>query len=115
MESQECPPALVLEGHARDRALFAFVVGPDDAFVRHHLEIFAIEGHGVRTAGAEFEPIFAAGADVHLARYERNAGHRFWHPPALEQLGLAPRLVNRARRRIECPGYQKFAIPLALD
>ena len=67
VESQQRLPALVLKGHGRDRALFALVVSPNDTRVWHHLEILAVEGHGVRTAGTELQPILAAGTNVHIA------------------------------------------------
>src|SRR5581483_2691899 len=108
-------PVQVFEGDGRDGALFSLVIRPDDALVRHHVEILAVERHGVGPAGAEFQSIFSAGTDVHLARHERNAGYRFRNPPAPEQLWFAPRPENRARRRIECPRDDELAIPFALD
>jgi hypothetical protein len=42
---------LLLEGHGRDGAVVAFLVGPDEASIRHHFEVPAGERHGRRGLG----------------------------------------------------------------
>src|SRR5690606_20516290 len=102
---------LFLEGHRRDGPILAtFFIGPDDARIRCHFEVATEELH----TSAEYEAVLASGTNIHLAGDQGHV-HRLWHPPALHQLGLGPRLEHDARRSVERPRDEDFTIGLPFD
>lgn len=101
-----------LEGHRRDGAVRALLVGPDEARVRCHLEVLAVERYRLRF-GSEHQPVPSSDPHIPLAEKQRQAG-RFRHPPPFEQLWPGPGLEYEACRRIEAPRDHELAIGLPL-
>jgi hypothetical protein len=78
-----------------------FFIGPDQARVRRHFEIPAMECHALwHDRVLEHEAVRAAHANIELAGQQGQA-NRFRNPPPLEQRGRGPRLEHEARWGIE--------------
>lgn len=103
-----------LEGDRGHGAVFAFVIGPDEARGRRHFEIFAEEGHRAIGIMSERDAVAASGADIHLAGKKRDAAG-FRRPPLLEQFGLGPRVEYEADRAVETARHHEFALGPPLD
>lgn len=64
VQDEQCPAALVLEGHRGHGSVATFLIRPDEARVRYHVDIAAEELHGVRGIVAERDTVPAADADT---------------------------------------------------
>src|SRR5262245_44131477 len=100
VQDQQRLAAFFLEGHRGDGPILTtFVIGPDQARVRCHLDVPAEERHRLWIV-TEHQTVRAPDTNIHLAGKQGHA-HRLRYPPPLEQLGLGPRLEHDASRAVE--------------
>src|SRR5262245_8908563 len=115
MDDEPGPALVLLEGRGRDdRAAVAFLVGPDEAGGRGHLEVPAEERHRLGGAGVEGEPVAAPDPGIDLARQQLRAV-RLRDPPLSEQLGIGPCLEHDVPRAIDRPGHDQLLLGRPLD